>query len=110
MFTRKLLPLTASLLLTGITIFALAELSNSASQLVPSASLDGLPVTNLPGITVSPGVASSVDPHDEATPVANLLETGRDSAIDTASGLAGSNLRMPYYSFASASMHILEKD
>lgn len=60
MFSQKLISLSASILITAGSIGALAAVSNAALPTTASTTIDGLPVTNLPGITVHPDTVPSV--------------------------------------------------
>ncbi len=107
MFLQKLIALGSSLLITGGTLFAMAAFIHTSRHAPLPATIDGLSITDLPGMVVRPGVTATNTPGHDA---AYLFEEGRNSVIDTASRLASPSLRMPYYSFGSASLRILEKD
>ena len=88
MFASALISLSASVLITASTFVSMASgFAGPASH-----TLDGLPVTDLPGITVYPASAQA-SPRD-----AGLIDRLADSA---ATQVANSHLGMPYYSFGS---------
>lgn len=75
MYSHKLISLTASILLTSGSVFALTAVHNHAYQQQAAATIDNLPVTDLPGFTVYP-TNVSVTTHDNVkTPVVAATKT-----------------------------------
>lgn len=110
MSTRTLISLTASILITGASLFALASTSPAPIKPRP-ATIDGLPVTNLPGITVRPQVQAAVTPAGQPSGNADLVtisgpDGSRSLLHELTVQVTSPHLRMPYYSFASASLQI----
>lgn len=70
MNTQKLISLAASILITAGSVTALAAFSNGAVPPTTAAtSLGGLPVTDLPGITVHPAGPARTVKHVDADAV-----------------------------------------
>ncbi len=103
MFRHALISVAGSLLIAGASLLVLtmasANPTTAATQAQP-ASLDGLPVTDLPGITVyaTPPAQAAVQARQSGDHplMNNLIQAAATQAV-------GSHLRMPYYSFGSAS-------
>lgn len=107
MFRHILIAAAGSLLIAGGSLFALTMASaNPPTATTQPASRDGLPVTDLPGMTVYPAPPAQPASHPRRrgnrTATAdhplmnNLIQAAATQAV-------GSQLRMPYYSFGSAS-------
>ncbi|HEX7342295.1 MAG TPA: hypothetical protein VF269_08480 [Rhodanobacteraceae bacterium] len=109
MFTRTLISLTASVLITAGTIAALA--SPNPFQPLQADAVNGMPVTTLPTITVTaPAIASSTA-NTSTAHNHTVAAMGSDSAFshllaDVTVQLGKSHLDMPYYSFGSASVRM----
>src|SRR5699024_1288978 len=97
-------------LITGAcTAGLVASLSTVPAQPQPEPHMiDGLPVTDLAGITVRPPTQMSADKRRQtALKPLTILIDGRDTSFPQATvHLAFPNLRMPYYSFGSTSLQI----
>ncbi len=129
MSTRKLIALSASILINGAGLVALAATSQIPVPAPQPSVIDGLPVTNLPGIIVRPAESSTIDglsvtdlPGVTVRPSAQAVASALSypAAADDVAGTDGSrswlhgvtvqlaspHLRMPYYSFASTSLQI----
>lgn len=107
MSTRKLVSMAASVLITGATMMALV--TTGPAPLPQPSTIDGLPVTNLPGITVTAKVKPAARRHARHAvkrPVTSSGSGGSSSLHDAAPQLAMPQLRMPYYSFGSVSVQI----
>ena len=107
MSTRKLVSMAASVLITGATMMALV--TTGPAPLPQPSTIDGLPVTNLPGMTVTARVKPT-SPHHTRRHVKSTgasINGGSSSRLnDAATQLAMPRLRMPYYSFGSVSVQI----
>ncbi|HET7663787.1 MAG TPA: hypothetical protein VFK31_09130 [Rhodanobacteraceae bacterium] len=106
MSTRKLVSMAASVLITGATMMALV--TTGPAPLPQPSTIDGLPVTNLPGITVTARVKPDARRHARHPAKRSVTPTnGSSSSLhDAAPQLAMPHLRMPYYSFGSVSVQI----
>jgi hypothetical protein len=112
MSTRTLVSLAASILITGAGLVAMTS-SYLAPMQRPSATVDGLPVTTLPAVTVTAKVRPRAPVAAQHTlrryKAAHGIAAadGRGSPIhDVAAQLDLSHLAMPYYPFDSVSVQI----
>lgn len=109
MSTRQLISMAGSILITGASILMLLPHSTTPLPQQPS-TIDGLPVTNLPGITVTARVKAPARRHRPhhlvKRPVASVHGDGPSLLSNATAQLAMPHLRMPYYSFGSVSVQI----
>lgn len=110
MLARQLLSLTASLLITGATLYSLAAFSNARLHPTSPRSTGNLTVTHLPDPVDHATVASVAPVRPGKKPGAGIPDNGGDTGMEPGSEHTGPALRMPYYSFTRTSPHILEKD
>ncbi|HET7267870.1 MAG TPA: hypothetical protein VFJ15_07150 [Oleiagrimonas sp.] len=106
MFASALLSLSASVLITAGTFVSLTVgYAGVSTPAPPSHTLDGLPVTDLPGITVYPSRTAALARPQEAGSIALISQTRMlNQLVSTAATqVANSHLGMPYYSFGSGS-------
>lgn len=97
MFASTLVSLSASVLITAGTFVSMTSgYAGAATPPAHSRTIDGVPVTRLPGITVYPSSAvSTTRVRSQDMPLLSGL------ADATATQVANSHLGMPYYSFGS---------
>lgn len=105
MKARKIFSLTASILMTGATLslFTLPTTPLLGPVQANVSMINGIPVFDLPGITVQPTDAerrAAALPDHRRVAGAALLQ-GLTGDSDGGSVPLSSSLTMPYYSFAS---------
>lgn len=103
MSTRILVSLAASVLITAGTLASLAAVGPTTRS--APATTDGLPVTNLPGITVTasvaPGPAQPAATPERSVAIVNASPAVHGLLEDATAQVAVSHLSMPYYSFGA---------
>jgi hypothetical protein len=107
MQARTLISLSASLLITGATL-ALFQIPSTPVlapiQQAHASTIGGIPVFDLPGITVQPSTAevrAALAQGQRTAGVALLQGLQGLTGNGDAAPLIGSHLTMPYYSFGA---------